>query len=1091
LVFGLSAVIPTSATSREPRIAQQATSDEAAIQKLAERLAAAETEEARQVLLEAEKALVKPGLPQALTAQGAQLRSQGKQSQALAIYQLARSIAERVEDKHGLAYALRFLGNHVFQTNQQQALAYYQQSLKLYEELDHKPGIAQMLYNVGEAHRTGRNFASALESYQKSYALREAMADKADSARSLEMIALTNFLLRNYSLALEHYRKGLTLFETLGDQAGMARALQGIGDCYRSPGQINHNLALEHYQKSLAIREGIGDKPGAANVILAMGFTYGTQGNHSKALEHFQRGLTLREALGDKLAIATTQNYVGDAHRAMNNYSAAAAAYQKGLALAETLGNKALMADLFYKMGYIYQAQHNYGVALVYHQKCLALQEAANNKAGIAGALDAICGDQGMQGNTKAALENCQKSLVLKESLGNKQGMASTHNLIAWFHHHNGDYKAALEHFQKVLPQAEATGNWSVRAKALYDAGEAHERLGDLARAVEHYQKAQAQYAAIGVHEESARALWGIGAIQLRQGQTTEALQTARRAIDMARQANGYEALWRAHTLAGQALGQLNQVPAAQSSYEEAVVIIERMRNQLAGSEHERIRYLNERLKPWHGLTEILLAQGNVSAAFDVTESAKARGLLDVMQNGHAVMTESMTPAEQEQEQKIIGALGALNSQILSESRRAAPDQALLTQLRERQQQTRAERETFYYSLYSTHRELRELRGKAQPLKFAEVAQLLPDATTALLNFLVTDDKTFLFVLSKDGRSGKFTAKTHVINLPATALAEQAGKFRQSLAQRSLDFQSSARSLYDLLLKPAAAQLAGKQLLIISPDAGLWELPFQALQPAPNRYLIENHAIAYAPSLSAVRETQKLRRERAHNRPTSQLILAMGNPALQGATITRAKSVLMDETFDALPEAEEQVMAIKRIYGAARSKALTGAEAREEVFKAEAPQYRILHLATHGILNNAGGIYSQLLMAQAADGQEDGLLEAWELIRMKLNADLVVLSACETARGTWGAGEGVIGMSSMLFVAGCPTVAVSQWKVESASTSKLMVEFHRRLKAQIDTPSSRLGTAQALRGAAIKMLRGGQYQHPFWWAGFVVMGDGY
>jgi CHAT domain-containing protein len=383
------------------------------------------------------------------------------------------------------------------------------------------------------------------------------------------------------------------------------------------------------------------------------------------------------------------------------------------------------------------------------------------------------------------------------------------------------------------------------------------------------------------------------------------------------------------------------------------------------------------------------------------------------------------------------------------------------------------------------------MRGKAQPLKFAEASNLLPDTTTALLSFLVTDNKTFLFVLSKDSPSGKFNAKTYTIDLTAAALAEQSSKFRQLLAQRSFDFQPTARALYDTLLKPAAAQLAGKRMLVISPDAGLWELPFQALQPAPNRYLIENHAITYTPSLSAIRETVKIRNEHGRNRSTSQLLLAMGNPALGRATIARAKSVLMDETIDPLPEAEEQVLALKQIYGATRSKVLIGAEAREEVFKAEAPHYRILHLATHGVLNDASGIYSHLLLAQDAAGQEDGLLEAWELVRMKLKADLVVLSACETARGKWGAGEGVIGMTSMLFVAGCPTVTVSQWKVEAASTSDLMVEFHRQLKARMQNPKSSLGAAQSLQAAALKMLRGGQYRHPFWWAGFVVVGDGF
>lgn len=112
-------------------------------------------------------------------------------------------------------------------------------------------------------------------------------------------------------------------------------------------------------------------------------------------------------------------------------------------------------------------------------------------------------------------------------------------------------------------------------------------------------------------------------------------------------------------------------------------------------------------------------------------------------------------------------------------------------------------------------------------------------------------------------------------------------------------------------------------------------------------------------------------------------------------------------------------------------------------------------------------------------------------MKLDLKADLVVLSACETARGRVGAGEGVIGLTWALFVAGCPRTVVSQWKVESASTTELMVEFHRHLKSRISNPQPQLGAAQALRAASLKMLRGEKYRHPFYWAGFVVMGDGF
>jgi CHAT domain-containing protein len=123
-----------------------------------------------------------------------------------------------------------------------------------------------------------------------------------------------------------------------------------------------------------------------------------------------------------------------------------------------------------------------------------------------------------------------------------------------------------------------------------------------------------------------------------------------------------------------------------------------------------------------------------------------------------------------------------------------------------------------------------------------------------------------------------------------------------------------------------------------------------------------------------------------------------------------------------------------------------------------------------------------LVLSQGEDGREDGMLEAWEVMSLDLNADLVVLSACETARGRFGAGEGVIGMTWALFVAGVPTSVVSQWKVESVSTTEVMLEFHRNLKGGV-------GKSEAMRRAAMKLIADRRYAHPFYWAGFIVVGD--
>jgi CHAT domain-containing protein len=174
------------------------------------------------------------------------------------------------------------------------------------------------------------------------------------------------------------------------------------------------------------------------------------------------------------------------------------------------------------------------------------------------------------------------------------------------------------------------------------------------------------------------------------------------------------------------------------------------------------------------------------------------------------------------------------------------------------------------------------------------------------------------------------------------------------------------------------------------------------------------------------------------------------------------------------------------VYGPDRSAIYLGPEAREDRFKAEAPRHGILHVATHGVLDEASPLYSHVVLSPGEGGSsEDGLLEAWEMADLRLKADLVVLSACETGRGRIAPGEGIVGTMWALFVAGSRSLVVSQWKVESASTTELMTAFHRGLAG------GEGGAAAHLRSASLEVLRNPRYTHPFYWAGFVLVGNPY
>jgi CHAT domain-containing protein len=171
------------------------------------------------------------------------------------------------------------------------------------------------------------------------------------------------------------------------------------------------------------------------------------------------------------------------------------------------------------------------------------------------------------------------------------------------------------------------------------------------------------------------------------------------------------------------------------------------------------------------------------------------------------------------------------------------------------------------------------------------------------------------------------------------------------------------------------------------------------------------------------------------------------------------------------------------LYGS-ESAAFVGTDAREERVKAAASGFDVLHFATHAIFDHNAPLYSRLLLASPGpNSKEDGLLEAWEIMQMDLTARLVVLSACETARGQIGAGEGVIGLTWALFVARVPATVVSQWRVEAASTTLLMRSFYTAMKKK------RSSKAEALQRAALDVMRTPRYRHPFYWAPFILMGD--
>jgi len=930
------------------------------------------------------------------------------------------------------------------------------------------PALVQALIEQGDRLRAQGDYNRAIATHQLAQTLAEKINDSDGAAEAAGHVGDIDAVRGDYAAALESFQKQLAIYEAHGDKRRSALAVNSLGMMYQAQGQ--QTLALDYFRRALSMLEDSGTEADIALVRSRIGFSNYSLGIYEQALDDLQQAARIFERLGDGFRVSRVLNDLGLVQHETGDYDQALASFEKALAIDETRQDKEGIPARLNNIARVYRVRGNYAAALEYYQKALALAEAVESKNGIATILFNIGSLYHRQGDYDQALEYYQKALPLRQELGNRSRTAGVLDSMGFAYSSRNEYPLATEYLEKSLAMSESAGDKAESARALNNLGLVHQAQGLSAEAMEDYEKSLAMRESMGNRSGVALTLTNIAGSYKSRGLDAEALDAASRAADLAQQIGDAEALAKAQFAAGEAYRGLHNADQARAAFEKSIAAIETLRSNSAGGEEEQQRFFESRIHPYHAMIDLLISEGRVAEAFNFAERARARVLLDVLESGRVDITKAMTAAEQNDERRLNAALVSLNAQIIRESAARQPDERRLSTLKAQLEKARLDLTAFQSTLYAAHPELRTQRGEAAILSLQDAADLV-SPTRALLEYVVTDQRTYLFVITK--KTGKTEAEIHAYTLPVKRdqLTSQVEGYREQLASRNLGFRASAKRLYATLLQPAQAQLRGKSSFVISPDHKLWDLPFQALIGPDGRFVIEAGDVSYTPSLTVLNAMERQRAARTAGDLPYRL-LAVGNPL-----IPKQRGI-----YDPLPEAEEEVRALGQVYGAAHSRVYVGATAREDRVKSEASQARVLHFATHGVLDNVSPMYSHLLLSPG-DANNDGLLEAREIMQMDLKADLAVLSACETARGRFGAGEGMIGLTWALFVAGVPSTVVSQWKVESASTRDLMLHFHRGLK------SSRWSKAESLRQAALKLMHSSETSHPFYWAGFVLIGD--
>jgi len=880
--------------------------------------------------------------------------------------------------------------------------------------------------------------------------------------------------------------------EAANNKTALATALAGVGGLYRKKCDYVHALSSLEQAKELEVQ--LGDDNGTADVLMSIGGVYDYKVDFVQAKNSYTQAQLIYAHRHNNLALAEVWRCLSHLDYEQGHFAEALEYAFNGLKLAEQQDNLTETVRLYHCIGSTFQSQGDYKQASNFlgacRQDAAILGDAVFESAAI-GSLASLFSSEGDYDKALELMIECEPVMV---RVSDPYELRTSFRTLATIWDKKGDDTQALRYIQKALEMPQSEGpSWE--AAAIHSAqGDILDHQGEYNKALEAFNKGLATAQIANAWPIALSAQESIGEVYYHEGKYSEALQHYQASLHLIEPSNVVD-LANCYADIGSACFQLNRYDDAEKACRKAIQCIETLRSQVAGGPREQQLFFQNNLSPYQILMRIFLAQHRDQDAFLCLEQSKAR-VVRASYGIQPVMTAS-TPDELAQSRSLAATLTSLDRQVLSLKRQnVAPP--VLAPVENAQLRARLVSDLWQAILYSRH--VQPEPPQNDPVVTCDDAyRLLPNEHSALLEYAVLGNATHLFLLTKQG--GRPQCNVYRININADQLTARVKQFRDWVAGRNdkPEFYAEARYLFELLLGgPVKNQLKGITTLCIVPDGPLWDLPFQALQPSDGHYVLETQTVFFTPSLTALRD---MRRKRYTSQArTEPVMLAVGNPAL-AKRITAAPGVnrtapataeVMNDLFQPLPQAERQVRDIAALYGKPQCRVLLGEDANEERVRSEMENYQILQFATHGVANAANPLYSFLLLSQANEERgRGGMLYAADVMKMHLHARLVVLAACDMAHGQVSPGEGLIGMSWAFLHAGCPRVVASQWQIDAGPTTKLMVAFHSNLHASAASEADGASVVGALRDAALKLRQTALYSHPYYWAPFVLTGDGF
>ncbi len=778
--------------------------------------------------------------------------------------------------------------------------------------------------------------------------------------------------------------------------------------------------ALQSWEQALSIYRKIGNRQGEANFLNSLGITCASLRQYDKAIEFFEQSLKINREIGDRDGEAASLCNLGLVCNSLRQYDRAIEFHEQSLEISRKTGHRQWEANSLVGLGNVYNSLGKYDKEIEFHQQSLKIEREIGNRQGEAGSLNLLGRAYGFLGQYHRAIEFLEQSLEISREIGDPEGEASSLNNLGNAYDSLGQYHRAIEFHQQSLEIKREIGDPEGEGGSLRNLAIAYDSLGQFQRAIEFHELSLKIARKICDRDGEAASLCNLGNSYYYLREYDKAIEFREQSLEIAREIGNRQ--WEANSLCNLGLSfiKTNQLAEAETALRASIAIRETLRSELVHDDH-KISFFETQLSAYHLLQEVLVAQSKFDEALEISEMSRTRAFVELLQR---------TP---------------LTNDI------PANDQ--------------------------TNR-----------LSIPQIQQIARDRNSTIVEYSIVNPEIYIWVIQPNGNITHRAANLEPLYQQNQSLKQIILKARVSIGTDETDDEGNKiqlesqykrdetgrfpllQLLHQILIEPIIDLLPtdANSPIIFVPHYNLFLVPFAALQDSNNRYLIEHHTILISPSIQVLEIT---REHQNRVRGLRQAALIVGDPTIAPKFNNNPYKLRQ------IPRAKEAAEAIATTLG---TEAISGENATKVAILDRMLNTRIVHLSAHGLLDDfqGSGIPGAIILAPSGD-TDDGALIAAEILQLKLDSELVVLSACSTGGGKI-TGDGVIGLSRCFILAGVPSIIVSLWNMGAISAKLLMTEFYQNLARGENL-------AAALRWAMLTTKA--RFPSPIAWAAFTLIGE--